>query len=64
MLESREDTIYRELDRAKAIRQEINYGSYKLLVVDEDALGGRRRRGAAGRAARRPEYDHIQRLPA
>ena len=41
ILENREDAIYRELDRAKAIRQEINYGSYKLLVVDEDALGGR-----------------------
>jgi hypothetical protein len=36
-----ERDTYDRLARANAIRDEINYGSYKLVVVDEDAVGGR-----------------------
>src|SRR5262249_46133072 len=33
--------VYDQLLKAKAIRNEIGYGSYKLVVVDEVAAGGR-----------------------
>src|SRR5262245_47918786 len=38
----REDTdVYGELARMNAIRSEIDYGSFKLVVVDEEPMGGR-----------------------
>jgi Subtilase family/Viral BACON domain len=41
MIKDAETTIYNRLARANAIRQEIDYGSYKLAMVDEQAIGGR-----------------------
>ncbi|HEY6403659.1 MAG TPA: S8 family serine peptidase, partial [Blastocatellia bacterium] len=41
IITDKERDIYDRLARAKAIRNEIDYGSYKLAVVDEDAVGGR-----------------------
>jgi subtilase family protein len=32
---------YQELVRLKGIQNEIDYGSFKLVVIDEEALGGR-----------------------
>jgi hypothetical protein len=37
----KDDAAYDELTRRGAIRGEIDYGSFKLVVVDEDAAGGR-----------------------
>ncbi len=33
--------VYNQLAQAGAIRNEVNYGSFRLVVVDEDAVGGR-----------------------
>jgi hypothetical protein len=41
MIKDREAAVYDRLARANAIRQEIDYGSFKLVVVDEEAAGGR-----------------------
>ena len=41
IISDKEGDIYGRLARANAIRNEINYGSYKLVVVDEAAVGGR-----------------------
>jgi Subtilase family/Viral BACON domain len=41
IISAKEGDIYDRLARASAIRNEINYGSYKLVVVDEEAMGGR-----------------------
>jgi Subtilase family/Viral BACON domain len=41
IISDRERDIYDRLARANAIRNEIDYGSYKLIVVDEEAVGGR-----------------------
>ncbi len=39
---NREDApVYEELARRNAIRNEIDYGSFKLVVVDEEDAGGR-----------------------
>src|SRR5215475_2054899 len=35
-----EDAAYEELNRQNAIRREFDYGSYKLLVIDEENMGG------------------------
>jgi hypothetical protein len=37
-----EDAVYQELTRRNAIRSQIDYGSFKLVVVDEEALVGGR----------------------
>ena len=36
-----EDPAYDELTRRNAIRSEFDYGSFKLVVVDEEPMGGR-----------------------
>jgi Subtilase family len=41
IINDKEGDIYEQLAKADAIRNEIDYGSYKLVVVDEDAVGGR-----------------------
>jgi subtilase family protein/BACON domain-containing protein len=41
IISDKEGDIYGRLARANAIRNEVDYGSYKLVVVDEEALGGR-----------------------
>jgi subtilase family protein len=41
IISDKERDIYDRLARANAIRNEIDYGSYKLVVVDEEAVGGR-----------------------
>src|SRR5262245_59295262 len=41
IISDKEGDIYNRLARANAIRNEIDYGSYKLVVVDEEAIGGR-----------------------
>jgi hypothetical protein len=41
IISDKEREIYDRLAKANAIRNETDYGSYKLLVVDEDAVGGR-----------------------
>ncbi|HKX32293.1 MAG TPA: S8 family serine peptidase [Blastocatellia bacterium] len=41
LIQERDREVYRRLAQAGAIRQEVDYGSYKLVVIDEDAAGGR-----------------------
>src|SRR5215813_2503573 len=41
IISDKEGDIYNRLARANAIRNEVDYGSYKLVVVDEEAVGGR-----------------------
>ena len=41
ILKENDMTVYQQLAKRKAIRQELNYGGYRLVVVDEDQLGGR-----------------------
>lgn len=41
ILKREQSYVYEQLVRVQAIRQEVNYGSFKLVVVDETALGGR-----------------------
>jgi hypothetical protein len=41
IVSDKERDIHDRLARANAIRNEIDYGSYKLIVVDEEAVGGR-----------------------
>ncbi|HKX27846.1 MAG TPA: hypothetical protein VJ302_09155, partial [Blastocatellia bacterium] len=41
IVSQREAAVYRELKRLKAVREEVNYGDFKLLIVDEGMLGGR-----------------------
>ncbi len=41
IIEKKDIPVYNQLANAKAIRQEVDYGSFKLVVVDEEALGGR-----------------------
>jgi hypothetical protein len=41
IIKSKETALYNRLVAAKAIRSEIDYGSYKVVMVDEMALGGR-----------------------
>ena len=42
MVINREETdVYDQLTRQNAIRDEIDYGSFKLLIVDQEAVGGR-----------------------
>jgi subtilase family protein/BACON domain-containing protein len=41
IIKSKETAVYNRLAAAKAIRSEIDYGSYKVVVVDEQAAGGR-----------------------
>jgi hypothetical protein len=41
MITDQDLDVYNELARAGAIRNEVDYGSYKLIVVDEEAAGGR-----------------------
>jgi subtilase family protein/BACON domain-containing protein len=41
IITDKERDIYDRLAKASAIRNEIDYGSYKLVVVDEEAVGGR-----------------------
>jgi hypothetical protein len=40
IISDRDMDIYGRLARANAIRNEVDYGSYKLVVVDKDAVGG------------------------
>jgi hypothetical protein len=41
IIRSEDAAAYGELARRNAVRREIDYGSFKLVVVDEDAMGGR-----------------------
>src|SRR5262252_2341837 len=41
IINNRERAIYDQLAKANAIRSHFDYGSYKLVVVDEEAAGGR-----------------------
>src|SRR5262245_29334474 len=41
IINSEETDVYDQLKRQNAIRDEIDYGSFKLVVVDEEAVGGR-----------------------
>jgi Subtilase family/Viral BACON domain len=41
IISDKERDIYDRLAGASAIRNEVDYGSYKLVVVDEEAVGGR-----------------------
>src|SRR6266540_3623777 len=41
IISDKEGDIYNRLARANAIRNEVDYGSYKLVMVDEEAAGGR-----------------------
>ncbi len=41
IIRDQDAAIYNQLLKTNAIRQEIEYGSYKLVVVDEEAVGGR-----------------------
>ncbi len=52
MLGTEEAGVYAELQGKNAIVNEINYGSFKVVVVDELALGGRQALEALGAAVR------------
>lgn len=39
--ENAEMDVYRQLGEKGAIREEINYGAFRLIVVDQEAMGGR-----------------------
>src|SRR5262245_40066162 len=41
IVKSEETDTYAELTRRNAIRSEFDYGSFKLVVVDEERMGGR-----------------------
>src|SRR5215475_1142540 len=41
IISDKERESYNRLARANAIRNEVDYGSYKLVMVDEEAAGGR-----------------------
>ncbi|MFN8004310.1 MAG: S8 family serine peptidase [Acidobacteriota bacterium] len=41
ILDDSDAGVYQQLAQAGALRDEINYGSFKLVTVDEDAAGGR-----------------------
>ena len=41
MIKNQDAAIYDRLAKSKAIRRAIDYGSYRLVVVDEEAAGGR-----------------------
>src|SRR5262245_20821951 len=41
IINSEDAAVYDELTRRNAIRNEIDYGSFKLVVVDEENAGGR-----------------------
>jgi hypothetical protein len=41
IISDKEGDVYSRLARANAIRNEVDYGSYKLVMADEDAVGGR-----------------------
>jgi hypothetical protein len=41
MISNEEAAIYNQLAQAGAIRDEFDYGSFKLVIVDEQAIGGR-----------------------
>ena len=45
-IKDQDSAVYQQLVRVNAIREEINYGTFKLVVVDEEALGGRAALGA------------------
>src|SRR5262245_38660165 len=40
LLDSSDESTYARLRERRAVRDEIDYGSFKLLVLDEDAVGG------------------------
>lgn len=44
--------VYNELSQRGAIRDEFNYGSFRLIIVDQDAIGGRAAMQALPLAAR------------
>src|SRR5262245_34814645 len=41
IINEQETAVYQGLVRADAIRGEVDYGTFKLVIVDEVALGGR-----------------------
>lgn len=41
ILNNDEIGVYNDLAQRGAIREEVNYGSFRMLVVDQEALGGR-----------------------
>src|SRR5262245_7594355 len=41
IIKSKDRAVYDQLAKANSIRGEFDYGSYKLVVVDEEAAGGR-----------------------
>jgi hypothetical protein len=41
IISSKDTDVYNQLARVNAIRSEIDYGSYQLVVIDEEAAGGR-----------------------
>ncbi|MGH9802024.1 MAG: S8 family serine peptidase, partial [Blastocatellia bacterium] len=47
-----EQNVYDELAQRGAIREEVNYGSFRLVVVDQEAIGGRAAMQALPVAAR------------
>ena len=41
IIDERDSDFYHELTRVNAIREELDYGSFKLVIIDETPLGGR-----------------------
>ncbi len=41
IINNEDAAVYTQLAQAGAIRSEVNYGSFRLVVVDEEAVGGR-----------------------
>lgn len=52
ILNNDELNVYNELVGRGAIREEVNYGSFRMVVVDEEAIGGRAAMQALPVAAR------------
>src|SRR5262249_26829002 len=53
IINRKESAVYDQLAKQNAIRNEIDYGSFKLVEVDEIAVGG----GAALQATRKTQSD-------
>lgn len=52
ILNNDDQAVYDELSARGAIREEVNYGSFRLVVVDQEAIGGRAAMQALPVAAR------------
>ena len=55
--------VYDQLAQSNAIREEVNYGSFRLIVVDEEAAGGREALQTLPGGSKPPASDRIDGNP-